>query len=87
MENYEELLNLAYKEINPVSTSNLKRFEVPKIDVQIIGNKTYINNFQQICSYVRRDQGHLSKFLSNELNGLMFMHCLACGAKHSLGKA
>lgn len=137
MDEYEKLLEDAHKEIKPVETSKgFERWEIPKADVQIVGNKTILSNFVQICSYLRRDCNHLVKFLSKELassskiendrlvfnrkipygnvdeklklyvskfvvcqeckkpdtelkkqDGFLFVHCLACGAKHSLGRA
>ncbi|MBI2628732.1 translation initiation factor IF-2 subunit beta [Candidatus Pacearchaeota archaeon] len=134
MESYEELLNEAYEKVKPVSVSSYaERFEIPKANAQVIGNKTIISNFLQICSYLRRDCLHLAKFLSRELAAFskienerlvlnrkiqsqqindkiifyveefvmcreckkpdtelikqgefLFLHCLACGAKHSV---
>lgn len=134
METYEQLLEEAYKKIKPVSVSErFERFEIPKANAQVIGNKTYIDNFLQICSYIRRQPEHFAKFLSKELaafskienerlmlnrkiqvtqindkikfyteefvlcreckkpdtelikqGNFMFIHCLACGAKHSV---
>ena len=134
MESYEELLSEAYKNVKPISVSErFERFEIPKANSQVIGNKTFISNFLQICSYLRRDCLHLAKFLSRELaafskienerlilnrkiqasqinekielyvmefvlckeckkpdtelvkqGNFMFLHCLACGAKHSV---
>ena len=137
MEQYEKLLDEAYEKIKPISVSeSFERWEVPKVNSQIIGTKTVFSNFLQICSYLRRDCSHLMKFLSKELasfckienerliinrkisqsqlqdkvnlyvnkfvicqeckkpdtelikqDGFLFVHCLACGAKHSLGRA
>ena len=137
METYEQLLDEAYEKIKPVVAGKVfERFEIPKANSQIIGNKTVLSNFLQVCSYLRRDCAHMAKFLSKELaafskienerlifnrrisqaqmqdkinlyvnkfvmcqeckkpdtelikqDGLLFMHCLACGAKHSLGRA
>lgn len=134
MEAYEKMLDEAYGKIKPVSVSSaFERFEIPKANVQVIGNKTIITNFLQICSYIRRDPQHVMKFLSKELaafskienerlvmnrklmvqqindkltfyvnefvicreckkpdtelvkqGDFMFIHCLACGAKHSV---
>jgi len=123
------LLEKAYKEVKPVKSS--ERFEIPKVKGLIEGNKTIITNFSQICSALRRQPEHLSKFLLRELatpgvlqkerlilsrkvsmeridekiasyveefvlckeckkpdtelikqDNFMFLHCLACGAKH-----
>jgi len=133
---YEKLLDEAYDGIKPVEASaDFDRWEVPKTQLQVIGNKTILTNFLQICSYLRRDCNHMAKFLSRELasfskienerlvfnrkipqdkidskielyvskfvicqeckkpdtelikqDGFLFLHCLACGAKHSLGR-
>ena len=131
---YDKMLDKLYKEVKPLETSS-ERFEIPKANSQIIGNKTLLSNFLQICSYIRRDCAHIAKFLSKELatfskienerlifnrkipqsqlqdkinlyinkfvvcaeckkpdteilkqDGFSFIHCLACGAKHSLGR-
>jgi translation initiation factor 2 subunit 2 len=134
MEDYEKMLEEAYEKIKPVSVSErFERFEVPKANSQVIGNKTIISNFLQITSYIRRDPQHFAKFLSKELaafskienerlvlnrkiqqqqindkillyitefvicreckkpdtelvkqGDFLFIHCLACGAKHSV---
>ena len=132
MENYEQLLDSAYKEIKPI-TGKSERFEVPKIEGHLEGNKTILINVPQIASYLRRDINHLLKFLLKELASsgkmqgnqlilqtkiqsakinekikqytdefvicreckkpdtelikdkeFLFLHCLACGAKHSV---
>jgi len=132
VEEYEKLLDKAYKEIKPIKSAS-KRFEIPKAQGRVEGNKTIITNFNQICSYIRRNPQHLGKFLMRELaapgkqegdslvlnrklssqrinekiesyvkefvfckecgkpdtellkeHRLMFLHCLACGAKHSV---
>jgi len=137
METYEQLLDEAYDKVKPVEADHrFDRWEVPKAEIQIVGNKTLVCNFLQICSYLRRDCAHMAKFLSKELatfskienerlilnrkipngqvdgkiklyvdkfvmckecnkpdtelikqDGFLFIHCLACGAKHSLGRA
>ena len=134
---YEQLLDEAYGKVKGIpSENNGDRFEIPKLSIQVIGNKTIISNFSQICSQIRRKPEGLCKFFSKELasmckfegdrlvlnskiherqiqdkfklyveryvlckeckkpdtelvkkDGLMFIHCLACGAKHSLGRA
>ena len=137
MEKYENLLDDAYKKIKPITSSkNFERFEIPNVEINIVGNKTYITNYFQIASYIRRTPENLCKFISKELaafckiegdrlminrkipslkvnekialyvktyvicqeckkpdtelikqDGFTFIHCLACGAKHSLGKS
>lgn len=127
---YNEMLEQLYKQVKKPETA-AARFEVPKVQGRIEGNKTIITNFGQICSTLRRDSAHLAKYLSRELavqgtmrgdrfilnrklssgminnkvqsyvnefvicpeckkpdtelikeGRLMFLHCLACGAKH-----
>ena len=66
METYEEMLEQAYKKVKPVE-SHIERFEIPKAEGMIEGNKTIITNFTQICSYLRRKPEHLAKYLQREL--------------------
>lgn len=132
MEDYEKLLDEAYKKIKPIKSEG-ERFEVPKAEGMIEGNRTIITNFLQISNYLRRKPEHLVKYLQRELASpgtlegdrlilvkkvpssrinekikeyteefvicreckkpdtelikqgeFMFLHCLACGAKHSV---
>lgn len=134
METYEKLLDEAYGKVKPIESTS-ERFEIPQADVSIEGIRTLITNFQQICSYLRRDCSHVEKFLQKELasgskqvggrlifqrkllirdineklksyvnkfvicrecgkpdtqlekqDHFTFIHCLACGAKHSVPK-
>ena len=131
MEDYNKLLETAYKKIKPLEHSR-ERFNLPKIEGHVEGTKTILTNFPQITSYLRRDPDHLLRFLLKELatsgsikqnrvilhrkinsqkinekieeyvkefvickecgkpdselikeKGFSFIHCLACGAKHS----
>lgn len=66
METYEKLLDEAYKELKPIQ-HNGERFEIPKIEGHHEGTKTILTNLPQISLYLRRDQGHLLKFLLKEL--------------------
>ena len=63
---YEQLLKKAYGEVKVVE-HNGERFEIPKIQGQVSGNMTYLDNIYQIASYLRRDVNHLAKFLQKEL--------------------
>ena len=132
MQNYEEMLKDAYEKVKPIQ-SKVERFEIPKVEGMVEGNKTIITNFKQICDCLRRKCEHLAKFLQRELaspgtiegdrlilikkvpssrinekiqeyvkefvickecgkpdttlikqDEFMFVHCLACGAKHSV---
>ena len=115
----------------PEAMLKAERFEIPKVKGHIQGNKTVINNFQQIVDTLRRKPEHLLKFILKELatpgelkktaliigrkvsavqvnekiqkyanefvicseckkpdtklvreDKIMFIKCLACGAKH-----
>jgi len=66
MEEYEKLLEKAYKEVKVVE-KGCERFEIPKVSGQIMGSNTFITNIYQIASYLRRPVEHLAKFLQKEL--------------------
>ena len=66
MENYQKLLDKAYKEIKVVGSSR-ERFEIPKVRGHIEGKNTMITNITQIANYLRRPLEHLTKFLQKEL--------------------
>ena len=66
MENYEELLNQAYKDVKVVGGSG-ERFEIPKIKGHFEGKKTILTNFFSISSQIRRNPEHFQKFLLRSL--------------------
>lgn len=66
MDEYEKLLDEAYKKVKIVETSS-DRFEIPKIEGHFEGKKTILTNFMQIASYLRRNPEHFQKFLLKEL--------------------
>jgi len=66
MEAYEKLLEKAYKDVKVVEHKG-ERFEIPKVTGEVSGNSTYITNFGQIVSYLRKEPEHLAKFLQKEL--------------------
>jgi len=63
---YEELLEKVYKELPEVKTSS-ERFEMPKVQSIIQGNKTIISNFVKIVQTFRREIDHLQKYILREL--------------------
>jgi len=63
---YKAMLAKARKEM-PESVFEKERFEIPKVKGQIEGNKTIIANFHQIASTLRREPGHLLKYVLREL--------------------
>ncbi|MBU2053111.1 MAG: translation initiation factor IF-2 subunit beta [Nanoarchaeota archaeon] len=63
---YEQLLDEAYEKVKKVDITN-ERFEIPKVEGHFEGKKTFLTNFFQIASHIRRDPNHLQKFLLREL--------------------
>ena len=63
---YEELLDNAYKEL-PEIKKDTSRFEIPKVQGHLQGNKTIITNFLKIAQILRREISHLQKYLFREL--------------------
>jgi len=66
MKTYEQMLKEAEKKISR-DTSKESRLEIPPPNVVIQGNKTFITNFTDIASSIRRDPKHFAKFLFREL--------------------
>lgn len=66
MKDYKEMLREAIEKL-PEKTTNDTRLEVPRPQVTIQGNQTFITNFIEITNVIRRDPKHLSKFLFREL--------------------
>ena len=65
-ERYLTLLDRAYSKL-PLIVSKMKRFEIPKPTSSVIGNRTIIYNFRDICDRLHRKQQHVLRFLSREL--------------------
>ena len=63
---YEELLKAAQAN-RPKAALQRDRFEVPKIQGHVEGNKTILSNFVFIAQHIRRDPEHLQKFMLKEL--------------------
>src|SRR3989344_1347632 len=66
MEKYEEMLEQGIKNL-PARSIKKERFEVPKVQGHIEGNKTIVTNFFQIAAQLRRNPDHLLKFLQREM--------------------
>ena len=63
---YDKLVEEAYKNL-PEKSKATERFEIPKVKGHIQGSKTIISNFIAIADTLRREPGHLLKFLQREL--------------------
>ncbi len=63
---YAELLKRARSNL-PESVLKHERFDIPKVNGHIEGNKTIISNFSQICDLFRREPPQLLKYFQREL--------------------
>jgi len=64
--NYRELLERAKSQL-PSDVRQHKRFEVPKPHSFIIGMRTILSNFKEICDALNREPRHVLKFFSGEM--------------------
>jgi translation initiation factor 2 subunit 2 len=62
---YSELLKRAKAQL-PVSEAR-ERWEVPRPVVNIAGRRTFVKNFTELAKALRREPGHMAKFLFKEL--------------------
>ncbi|HLC68512.1 MAG TPA: translation initiation factor IF-2 subunit beta [Candidatus Bilamarchaeaceae archaeon] len=67
MDEYEQLLDNIYKNLPEKAREKSERWEAPKFDFFVEGNKTVIRNFMDVVEKVRRDKEFLVKYLSKEL--------------------
>lgn len=58
----------------PEIKKDVSRFEVPRVQGMVQGNKTIITNFGKICQYIRRECKDLLKYLNKELAAPAEMH-------------
>jgi len=65
-EAYGKLLDRLYAKI-PKSGDEKKRFEVPNPSSTIVGNRTFLQNFKQLCDALNREKQHLLRYFSKEL--------------------
>ena len=63
---YIRLLKRAREQL-PEKIFEKSRFEPPKPDVVIEGNRTFFKNWHQVVTAINRDENHLLKFLTKEL--------------------
>ncbi|MEM2909108.1 MAG: translation initiation factor IF-2 subunit beta [Candidatus Bilamarchaeaceae archaeon] len=63
---YERLLSELYSKL-PEKIKPSERFEPPRFEHFVEGNKTVIKNFKAVCEKLRRNAALLTKFLSKEL--------------------
>ncbi|MDY1591263.1 MAG: translation initiation factor IF-2 subunit beta [Methanofastidiosum sp.] len=63
---YESLLKRA-EELLPISISETNRFEIPRADSFIMGNRTIVKNFREIAQILNRDVEPFLKYILREL--------------------
>jgi len=63
---YESLLKRA-EELLPINVFETNRFEIPRVDSFIMGNRTIVKNFRDIASVLNRDVDPLLKYVLREL--------------------
>ncbi len=64
---YEEALKRAREKLPQIVADDDTRFEIPKVNSEIEGNRTFINGFKALANAINRKEQHLLKFFSNEL--------------------
>jgi len=63
---YREMLKRAYSRLPP-EVFERKRFEIPKPYSSVVGMRTILHNYKEICEALIRDRHHLLRFLSREM--------------------
>ncbi|RLF23961.1 MAG: translation initiation factor IF-2 subunit beta [Thermoprotei archaeon] len=63
---YEELLKRALEQM-PKQRAEATRFEIPKAKITVIGMRTVIHNFKEICERLNREPRHVLRFILREL--------------------
>jgi len=63
---YEDMLEKAKSQV-PEIVSGDDRFQIPKVDSNVEGNRTFFRNFKDIVSTLNRTENHFLKFLTNEI--------------------
>ena len=63
---YEKLLDRAIEQV-PKTVFESARFQIPEVEVAMVGNRTMLRNFKTIATAFNRDPEHLMKYLVKEL--------------------
>ncbi len=66
MMKYEDMLKKAMKQV-PEKLKKDERFEIPKLNSRIEGNRTFVSNFIDASKTINRDPKHLLKYIAKEL--------------------
>lgn len=70
---YEELLERAYSKL-PVKPGSASGFELPKIDLIFVGDKTIVLNFRQIIEVINREDSIVQRYFSKELGSPAYLN-------------
>ena len=62
---YDEMLDRAYLSI-PKKALDHERFEIPRVESNIQGKKTFVKGVTALLKEMRRDKKHFLKFLTKE---------------------
>jgi len=63
---YEQLLDNIYENL-PERTTSTERFEMPRFEYFVEGNKTIVKNFKMVSDKIRREPAMMIKFFTKEL--------------------
>jgi len=63
---YEEMLKRTRAQL-PAEVFKRERFEVPRLQSEIVGNRTVVRNFAEAVETLRREKDHAMKWLAKEL--------------------
>ena len=66
MKSYGDMLKEAEEKL-PKNVEKKERLEIPRLEVLIQGNQTFITNFDEVVTIMRREPKHFAKFLFREL--------------------
>ena len=63
---YEQLLDDLYEKL-PKKQEHTERFEIPKLESFVEGNRTIVKNFKVVCDKLRREPELVMKYLVKKL--------------------
>ncbi len=64
---YDDALSRGRSNLPQIVADDDTRFEIPKIDSEVEGNRTFINSLKALMNTLHRKESHFLKFLTNEL--------------------
>ncbi|MET1159843.1 MAG: translation initiation factor IF-2 subunit beta [Thermoprotei archaeon] len=70
---YEELLERAYSKL-PARGGPAKSFQIPRVELMVVGGKTVILNFKDIVDTLNREPKILQQYLVKELGAPAYLN-------------